>query len=269
MIDFLNLKQNNSSCECLKLGHSMQLLPNQVDPYVLYFGYPFYYLESIYIINIYGERIVLYEDYSGGTIEYVSLAGFTYDDLNSIVLEFNLVNSLTPPEQPLETLKLYSDPLKISSYKPCRTTRVNFKCNDTDVMQSIQFPFYYVQDKRSTELESAYQISTKNTMTYATSNSKYSVYKTQFMSINSINKLNDALTSPWVYFNKKRMNLFEAIEIPDVQADERFGETTILMSKYIGINDEDLTDEIFVLGSRSEDDIIQDGNKNIIATDGY
>ena len=50
---------------------------------------------------------------------------------------------------------------------------------------------------------------------------------------------------------KKRMNLFEAIEIPDVQADERFGETTILMSKYIGINDEDLTNEIFVLGSRS------------------
>lgn len=241
----------------------MQLLPNQVDPYVLYFGYPFYYLESIYIINIYGERIVLYEDYSGGTLEYVSLAGFTYDDLNSVVLEFNLVNDFS------RRIKLYSDPLKISSYKPCKTTRVNFKCKDTDIMQSIQFPFYYVQDKRNTELESAYQISTKNTMTYATSNSKYSVYKSQFMSIDAINKLNDALISPFVYFNKKRMNLFEAIEIPDVQADERFGETTILMSKYIGINDEDLTDEIFVLGSRSEDDIIQDGNKNIIATDGY
>ena len=265
MIDFLNLKQSNSSCECLKLGHSMQLLPNQVDPYVLYFGYPFYYLESIYIINIYGERIVLYEDYSGDTREYVSLAGFTYDDLNSVILEFNLI----PLLRPSENLTLYSDHLKISSYKPCKTTRVNFRCNDTDIMQSIQFPFYYVQDKRNTELESAYQISTKNTMTYATSNSRYSVYKSQFMSIDAINKLNDALISPFVYFNKKRMNLFEAIEIPDVQADERFGETTILMSKYIGINDEDLTDEIFVLGSRSEDDIIQDGNKNIIATDGY
>ena len=155
MIDFLNLKQSNSSCECLKLGHSMQLLPNQVDPYVLYFGYPFYYLESIYIINIYGERIVLYEDYSGGTVEYVSLAGFTYDDLNSVILEFNLVNEFS------RRIKLYSDPLKISSYKPCKTTRVNFKCKDTDIMQSIQFPFYYVQDKRNTELESAYQISTK------------------------------------------------------------------------------------------------------------
>lgn len=265
MIDFLNLKQSNSSCECLKLGHSMQLLPNQADPYVLYFGYGSYYLESIYIINIYGERILLYEDDSVETIEYVSLAGFTYDDLNSVILEFNLKTIRTPQQ----SLKLYSDPLKISSYKPCKTTRVNFKCNDTDVMQSIQFPFYYVQEKRNTELESAYQISTKNTMTYATSNSKYSVYKSQFMSIDTINKLNDALISPFVYFNKKRMNLFEAVEIPDVQADERFGETTILMSKYIGINDEDLTDEIFVLGSRLEDDIIQDGNKNIIATDGY
>lgn len=265
MIDFLNLKQSNSSCECLKLGHSMQLLPNQVDPYVLYFGNRNYYLESIYILNVYGERIVLYQDYSRQTREYVSLAGFTYDDTNNVILEFNFVSVFSPISQKT----LYSDPLKISSYKSCKTTRVNFKCNDTDIMQSIQFPFYYVQDKRSTELESAYQISTKNTMTYTTSNSKYSVYKSQFMSIDAINKLNDALISPWVYFNKKRMNLFEAIEIPDVQADERFGETTILMSKYIGINDEDLTDEIFVLGSRSEDDIIQDGNKNIIATDGY
>lgn len=265
MIDFLNLKQSNSSCECLKLGYSMQLLPNQVDPYVLYFGYPLYYLESIYIINIYGERILLYEDNSENTREYVSLTGFTYDDLNSVILEFNLI----PMVHPAENLKLYSDPLKISSKNACKTTRINFKCLDTDIMQSIQFPIYYVQDKRATELESAYQISTKNTMTYATSNSKYSVYKTQFMSIDAINKLNDALISPWVYFNKKRMNLFEAIEIPDVQADERFGETTILMSKYIGINDEDLTDDIFVLGSRSEDDIIQDGNKNILATDGY
>src|SRR5690554_6797786 len=98
MIDFLNLKQSNSSCECLKLGHSMQLLPNQVDPYVLYFGYPLYYLESIYIINIYRERIVLYEDYSGDTREYVALTGLSYDDLNSIILEFNLVPLFQPAE---------------------------------------------------------------------------------------------------------------------------------------------------------------------------
>ena len=265
MIDFLNLKDNNNSCECLKLGYSMQLLPNQVDPYILYIGYPNHSLESIYIINIYGERIVLYEDYSGDTREYVSLAGFTYDDLNSVILEFNLI----PLFQPAENLKLYSDPLKISSKNACKTTRIHFKCAENDVMQSIQVPIYYVQDKRSTELENYYNIGNKTSVSYATSNAKYQVYKSQFMSIDAINKLNDALISPFVYFNRKRMNLFEAIEIPDMQADERFGETTILMSKYIGINDEDLTDEIFVLGGRSEDDIIQDGNKNIIATDGY
>lgn len=265
MIDFLNLKETNNMCECVKSAHSMQLIPNQTLPYVLYVGNPSYYLESIYILNVYGERIVLYEDYSGETREYVPLSGFTYDDNNNIILEFNFKTIVTPSL----SKTLYSDPLKISSYKACKTTRVNFKCLESDIMQSISFPFWFSQEKRAVELESAYQISVKNQMTYATANAKYKVYKTSFMSIDSINKLSDALIMPWVYFNGKRMNLFDAIEIPEIQADENFGETVINMSQYKGINAEDLEYNTFVLGSRSEDIIIQDGDKNIIATDGY
>ena len=259
MIDFLNLSENKSSCECLKLGYSMQLLPNQYDPYVLYFGYPLYYLESIYIINIYGERILLYEDYSNNTREYVSLAGFTYDDLNSVILEFNL-KTLLPP---FKNLKLYSDPLLISSKNACKTTRINFKCLEADVMQSIQVPIYYVQDKRSTELENYYNIGNKTSISYATSNAKYQVYKSKFMSIDAINKLNDALILPFVYFNYKRVTLFEAIEIPDMQADERFGETIINVSEYKGIGNNDIT-PIFNLVDENDDNIITENNDNII-----
>lgn len=259
MIDFLNLSENKSNCECLKLGYSMQLLPNQYDPYVLYFGYPFYYLESIYILNIYGERILLYEDFSGDTKEYVSLASITYDDLNSVVLEFNLTTIF----QPADNLKLYSDPLLISSKNACKTTRINFKCLETDVMQSIQVPIYYVQDKRSTELENYYNIGNKTSVSYATSNAKYKVYKSKFMSIDAINKLNDALILPFVYFNYKRVTLFEAIEVPDVQADERFGETIINVSEYKGIGNNDIT-PVFNLVAENNDNLITENNDNII-----
>lgn len=259
MIDFLNLSENKSNCECIKLGYSMQLLPYQYGPYVLYFGHPFHYLESIYIINIYGERILLYEDYSGDTKEYVSLASITYDDLNSVVLEFNLV----PLVQNFKNLKLYSDPLLISSKNACKTTRINFKCLEEDVMQSIQVPIYYVQDKRSTELENYYNIGNKTSVSYATSNAKYKVYKSKFMSIDAINKLNDALILPFVYFNYKRVTLFEAIEVPDMQADERFGETIINVSEYKGIGNNDIT-PTFNLIAENNDNLITENNDNLI-----
>lgn len=259
MIDFLNLKQNNNSCECLKLGYSMQLLPYKYDPYVLYVGYENYFIEYVWVINIYGEETLIFTDENENTREYISLKYIQYNDLNDVVLKFEL------REDSLEqkVIHLYSDPLKISNKNACKTTRINFKCLETDVMQSIQVPIYYVQDKRSTELETYYNIGNKTSVSYATSNAKYKVYKSTFMSIDAINKLNDALILPFVYFNYKRVTLFEAIEIPDMQADERFGETIINVSEYNGIGNNDIT-PVYNLIAENNDNIITENNDNII-----
>lgn len=259
MIDFLNLKQNNNSCECLKLGYSMQLLPYQYDPYVLYVGYENYFIEYVWVINIYGEETLIFTDENEGTREYISLKNIQYNDLNDVVLKFEL------REDSLEqnVIHLYSDPLKISSKNACKTTRINFKCLETDIMQSIQAPIYYVQDKRSTELENYYNIGNKTSVSYATSNAKYKVYKSNFMSIDAINKLNDALILPFVYFNYKRVTLFEAIEVPDMQADERFGETIINVSEYNGIGNNDIT-PVYNLIAENNDNLITENNDNII-----
>jgi len=237
----------------------MQLLPNQFDPYVLYIGEQLEYtfLISIEIINTYGE-VVLLSNQSGEHDNYISLKNIQYNDNNPIVLKFTLAHGVS-----LEEKVLYSDPLLISNKNACKTTRINFKCLEEDVMQSIQVPIYYVQDKRSTELENYYNIGNKTSISYATSNAKYQVYKSKFMSIDAINKLNDALILPFVYFNYKRVTLFEAIEIPDMQADERFGETMINVSEYKGIGDNDIT-PIFNLVAENNDNLITENNDNII-----
>lgn len=259
MIDFLNLKQNNNSCECLKLGYSMQLLPYQYDPYVLYIGEQgeYTFLISVELINIYGD-VILLPNQTGEHDNYISLKNIQYNDNNPIVLKITLAHGST-----LEEKILYSDPLKISNKNACKTTRINFKCLETDVMQSIQVPIYYVQDKRSTELENYYNIGNKTSVSYATSNAKYKVYKSNFMSIDAINKLNDALILPFVYFNYKRVTLFEAIEVPDMQADERFGETIINVSEYNGIGNNDIT-PVYNLIAENKDNLIAENNDNLI-----
>lgn len=235
----------------------MQLLPYQYDPYVLYIGedLDYEFLASIDIINIYEEVINIINE--SGSFEhegYISLKNLQYNDENSIILRITLKNG----SNDLKTF--YSDPLLISNKNACKTTRINFKCLDTDVMQSIQVPIYYVQDKRSTELENYYNIGNKTSVSYATSNAKYKVYKSNFMSIDAINKLNDALILPFVYFNYKRVTLFEAIEVPDMQADERFGETIINVSEYNGIGNNDITPILYIGTEFNNDYIVTEDN---------
>ena len=261
MIDFLNLSENKSNCECLKLGYSMQLLPYQYDPYVLYIGeqLDYIYIDEINIIDSYGNKYNLLNISGDQEHEnYISLKNIQFNDNNKVVLQLVLRNEI-------DNVKvLYSDPLLISNKNACKTTRINFKCLETDVMQSIQVPIYYIQDKRSTELENYYNIGNKTSISYATSNAKYQVYKSKFMSIDAINKLNDALILPFVYFNYKRVTLFEAIEIPDMQADERFGETIINVSEYKGIGNNDIT-PVFNLVAENNDNLITENNDNIIS----
>lgn len=259
MIDFLNLSEEKDKCrDCAKMAHSLHLIPYDFNPYVFYVGYPEYFIENVILIDAYGNEIVIYEDHNEQTIEYFSLSNIMYDDVNNVVLKVSMYHNDT-----LEYKRLYSDPLKISSKNSCKTTRVHFKCKDTDVMQSLSFPFWFWHEKRALELESYYQISTKSQVSYAKSNAKYKRYNTSLMNIDTLNKLNDALSLPYVYFNFKRVCLFEPIEIPDLTADEYFAETNIYVSEFKGIGDNELDSNVY-LATENGDNLITENNNNII-----
>lgn len=257
MIDFLNLKEYKPSCECLKQGYSLHLLPNNPEPYLFYIGNEGNHVKTIDVIDSYGNSTNILTQSIYKAIGYVELKNINYDDINNVILKLTFNDNNI----------LYSDPIKISSKNSCKTTRVYYKCKENDILQNLSFPIWKLQDKRNVELESYYQISTKSPISYSVSNSKYSTYQTDFINIDSICKLSDILQYSFVYFDKKRVVLYEAVEIPERQADETFGQTQINISKYSGINDEDLANQIFVLGNRQLDEIIQDGDKNIINTE--
>ena len=259
MIDFLNLKESNKSCECLFKAHSLQLLPYQYDPYVIYIGqdeYPF--LDKVDVINVYGEEVNIINNIVDYEHErFLRLTNINYDDVNNVVLKLTLRNDTN------DIKILYSDEIKISSYEACKTTKIHFKCKETDVLSCIQYPLYFFQPKRNVELESAYQISTKSPITYSTANSKYNTYQTDVVSIDSICKLSDALQNTFVYFDYKRVVLFDAVEIPDRSADEMFGSTQVNVAEYKGIGTNDIT-PIFNLVTENNDNIITEEENNII-----
>ena len=259
MIEFLNLKESNDSCECVFKAHSLQLLPNQFDPYVIYIGNTdFPYLNGVDILNQYGDIINIFTD--SGDFEhegYLRLTNLSYDDVNNIVLKVTLIDDLG-------TLKvLYSDEIQISSYNACKTTRINFKCKDTDVMQSISVPMWFRYHGRALELSNAYQISTKSTVSYSTSNAKYKVYQTKLISNYTLAKLNDALQLPYVYFDYRRVTLYEAFEVGEPQGDGDFTEVQIMVSLFEGLGNNDIT-PIFNLISEQNDNLITENSNNII-----
>lgn len=261
MIDFLNLSEDKNKCrDCLKIGHSLHLIPYEFNPYVFYTGYDEYFTEEVYILDSYGNEILIFLDYDENTRAYVSIGNIQFDDVNNVVLKFVLRHDDTYAN---DVKILYSDPLKISSKDSCKTTRVHFKCKDNDILLNASFPFWKWHDKRNVELETYYQISTKSQVSYTKSNVKYSKYQTDFMNIETINKLSDALSLPYVYFDYKRVSLVEPIEIPDLTADEYFAETSIFVTEYKGIDSDELDSSVYLIDEQGNN-IVTENNDNII-----
>lgn len=257
MIDFLNLKENINECGlCKKQAHSLHLLPYSFYPYVFEIGYSDYYIEKVYVLDSYGERKLIFEDYNELTSEFISLRNIKFDDINLVRLEFTLINKVSSV-----TKTLYSDKLLISNHNACNSKRISFKCAESDTLQTIGFNLRYLQSSRNVDLSAYYQISKKQTVTYSNANSKFDIYTTGFVNIDSIAKLSDAMQLPFVYLDYKRVNLFEAIEIPEVEGDAYFGETKVMITTLV--NGDDITPSLNIV-SQSNEQVITETNINII-----
>lgn len=265
MINFLDFKENRTECGCKKTANSIQLLPNNPIPYVFYIGDfgDYKYIRSVSVLDSYGNDIIIKSNtpsmlHNG----YLSLSNIPFDDSNSVILKLALsIGGLFGVGK-----YVYSTPIKISSYNSCMTTRVNFKCLKTDIMQSISFPFWFWQNKRDVEIENYYQISTKTNISSTTKNAKYKRYQSSLMDVEVINKLSDVLQLRWVYFDFKRVNQYEVIDIPDLQADENFVEVNILVNEYKGIDDSSIEPTLYIVseqGIKIETEI----NNNIVISE--
>lgn len=251
MIDFLDFKEKRVECECKFKGKTIQLLPNNPVPYVFYIGGfgDYKYIIKVSIVDFYGNEINIQSNripklHNG----YLTLSNIPFDDYNDVVIKIVLSNSGLIGGL---SKSFYSIPIKISSYDACKTTRVNFKCLKDDVMQSISFPFWFWQNKRDVEIENYYQISTNTNVSSTVKNSKYKRYQTSMMDIEVLNKLSDVMQLRWVYFDFIRVNQYEPMDIPNLQADESFAECEILVNEYKGLDDSSIEPILYVASEQN------------------
>lgn len=249
MIDFLNFKKDFDKCVCgLKTAYTIQLLPFQYVPYYFYTGSLTDEIDLIHILDSYGNEINL--DFNTVS-NYLLLKNIPFDDPNNVVLRITTANGF-----------LYSDEFKISSKNACKTTRLTFGCDKNEVMQSVSFPFWFKQNSRNLDLERAYDIATKSSVSYSTANAKYKIYQTEFMSTDILCKINDAMISTYVYFDFERVSLFEPIEIDEQESDANFIETKIMVNEYKGLENESIKPLIFI--QTEDNNPIITENENII-----
>lgn len=255
MIDFLNLKENINECGlCRKQAHSLHLIPYSFYPYVFEIGYENHFADEIIILDSYGNEKSIPIIKNAG---FITLKNIDFNDVNLVRIKIELENVHTS-----EIKTLYSDEILISKHNKCNSKRISFKCAESDTLQTIGFNLRYLQPSRNVDLSAYYQISKKQTVTYSNANSKYDVYTTGFVNIDSIAKLSDAMQLPFVYLDYKRVNLFEAIEIPEVEGDAYFGETKVMITTLV--NGDDITPQLNIV-SQDNKKVLTETNINIIA----
>lgn len=145
---------------------------------------------------------------------YWSLTNVQYDfGMNLVYLEIHQSLGET----------FYSTPFLLTNEESEKTTRFHYKTKRTDIFQSIGFQTWFRQNTKQTELTTYYEASTKHTVTQAVKTNRISKFVSEIMDIDQIISLTDVLENPYLYVNKVRASLFEAVEVPEVTSQENFG----------------------------------------------
>lgn len=202
-------------------GNGVQLLPNNNQPYII--ELPKDSIYDVYIVDIYGNEklITTTEVFS----KFLTLKNIDFDDANYCYLKVVDKNILS-------IIKFYySEPIKISSYQSNLTTRIDYKCKESDVLLSSQICIYERNSKRSIELDTYYEVSKKRQVSYVKSSAKYYRYLLNTLNIDVYDRLLELFSGNYVYFDFVRVNLFDAVEFPDPEGDAYFIEGEINITK--------------------------------------
>jgi len=137
----------------------------------------------------------------------------------------------------------YSTPFLLTNEENEKATQFHYKAKRTDTYQSIGFQTWFRQNTKQTELTTYYEASTKQTVTQAVKTNKIAKYVSEIMDINQLISLSDVLENPYLYVNKIRGFLYEAVEIPEVTNQENFG-----MVKFnVSLDKNDVFDENYIV----------------------
>lgn len=224
----------------------IQLLPESIYPYVQTTSNPDGVELEDWMVEAYSLCGTLLGDISDNfTVERVF-----FDDLGIAQIDWSL-RDLPDFDYQLIYLKIgqlagqdyYTNPFMITAFESDKTARLDYRELSTDTMQSIQLQTWFRQYVNEDELTTYYETSTKNTVTKELKKATLELWFTEIMNNNLFLQFRNALYSRQLYIDLARCYPTEAIEIPELEASENFGELNYRLS----FNRNDIFDPNFVI----------------------
>jgi hypothetical protein len=193
------------------------------------------YLGSIPIINI-SEEINGSEYYANSTVIYVNSTTIQVDTNANSELYWSINSSLDFGNE-LIYLKFannessyYTNPFYITALDEDRTTKFTYKDLASNQYQSVGLKTWFRQKSRQSELTTYYESSTKNTVTQAVKTQNLELYESEFMSMEDLIMTAEILESPYLQIGSRRYSLFEAVKIPELTQQEKFGKIKLTLA---------------------------------------
>lgn len=163
----------------------------------------------------------LYNSDNGDNQIIWSLQNINFDGSNDLIyLEVNQAVGQT----------YYSNPFLITDFDSEKTELFHYRNNKYEWMQSIQVRTWFRQSNQLKELTQYYEISTRNTVTQAIKQNYLNMYESELIDIDTLIKISNLLTAPYLYVNLVRSYIFESVEIPKLANRENFGKITFNIS---------------------------------------
>ena len=124
----------------------------------------------------------------------------------------------------------YTQPFRLTSIESEKTTQINYKFKENDVIQSLGFNLWYDDEDLLQELTTYYEESTKSWVSAGMEQGYIEMWKTELMHKSVLLKLKEIMGLPYVYINGIRASLKEASETPKKVAQENFSEMTFVLN---------------------------------------
>ena len=124
----------------------------------------------------------------------------------------------------------YTQPFRLTSIESEKTTQINYKFKENDVIQSLGFNLWYDDEDLLQELTTYYEESTKSWVSASMEQGYIETWKTELMHKSVLLKLKEIMGLPYVYINGVRASLKEANETPKKVSQENFSEITFTVN---------------------------------------
>lgn len=138
------------------------------------------------------------------------------------------VNQLLEPSEYGQTW--YSNVFQVTEDEKGYTSRIDYRDDINDVMNSVQVQMYWWHDKVKREISSYTETSTQKTKTVTSLATQYERWACRRMDNNLILKIESLFDLTFMYINGYRCYPFEISEIPDLQGQENDVQKEYLLS---------------------------------------